>query len=368
MLLPLPDVGSPEQSVAVKFVCTEVCCLIHDRFGGLFGAMDVKMGLAERIRAGEKRAAARLISLLEAKDEAAAAEMDVLYQYGGSAHVIGVTGAPGSGKSSLIAALAREYRRRGETIGILAIDPSSPLTGGALLGDRVRMSDLTGDPGIFIRSMASRGALGGLSAATLDTLVVLDALGCKRILIETVGTGQSEVEIAYVAESIVVVNTPGMGDDIQALKAGILEIADILVLNKADIDGVDRAEAALMEMLTLGHQRSSWAPVVLKTVATEGVGIKELVAALDKHREQMISSGEVGSRYRDAARHEMLKEVQSQLLDAFVSVVGEDAIDGAIRGLSNRRSSPKVATTRLLAQFWSSARRNGASGKCSPVE
>ncbi len=237
------------------------------------------MDLVDRLLAGDRRAVARLISLVENGAPESREALAALFPHTGHAHIVGITGSPGSGKSTLVNQLAKVFRRQGATVGIVAVDPTSPFSGGAILGDRIRMQDLCGDPGVFIRSMATRGALGGLARATSDVVKVLDAFGKDVILVETVGVGQDEVDIAKAAHTTIVVEAPGMGDDIQAIKAGVMEIADILVVNKADREGAERTVAALEMMLDLnGHPACGWQTPVLKTVATQDEGIADLDA------------------------------------------------------------------------------------------
>src|SRR6266487_64599 len=258
--------------------------------------------LVAAARDGDPRAVARLVSLVENGDPALPEVAATLAPYSGSAQVIGLTGSPGVGKSTTTNELVRTIRARGQRVGVLAVDPSSPFTGGAILGDRVRMQDHATDDGVFIRSMASRGHLGGLSAAVPQALRVLDAAGCDIVLIETVGVGQAEVEIASLADTTVVLLAPGMGDGIQAAKAGILEIADIFVVNKADRDGADQTVKDLRYMQSLGGRHSepgAWRPPIVKTVASRGEGIDELLAAVDKHAGWLERSGE-GDRRRRA--------------------------------------------------------------------
>ncbi len=241
--------------------------------------------LAQRAREGDELAAARLMRLADDRAEGYDAHMRGIWPHTGNAHVIGITGAPGAGKSTLVDALIHEYRSKGKTVGVVAIDPSSPFSGGAILGDRIRMSGHSVDKGVFIRSVATRGHLGGLSVSAMDIAAIMDAMGKDVVIIETVGVGQDEVEIAAVADTCVVVTVPGMGDDIQAIKAGILEIADIFVVNKADREGVERTVKDLEMMLTLTTtHRYLWTPPVVKTVASEKKGVRELYEKLEDHR------------------------------------------------------------------------------------
>ena len=259
-----------------------------------------------RARAGEPRAVARLISWVEDGSPDVAEVMALLAPTSGTAHVIGLTGSPGVGKSTTTSALVGALRARGNRVGVIAVDPSSPFSGGALLGDRIRMQEHATDPGVFIRSMASRGHLGGLSATTPQALRVLEAAGCDVILIETVGVGQSEVEVAAAADTTIVLLAPGMGDGIQAAKAGILEIADVLCVNKADRDGADTTMRELRHMIALGERSSSaWEVPVVKSVASTGVGIPELLDLLDNHFAWLTESGELITRRERRAAEEI---------------------------------------------------------------
>src|SRR5919198_398078 len=253
--------------------------------------------LSERVLAGDARAVARAISKVEDGAQDAAALMKAIYPHTGRGLVVGVTGAPGAGKSSLVDKLALLYRARGERVGIICVDPSSPFSGGAILGDRIRMQTLGLDPGVFIRSMATRGNLGGLARATVDAVAILDAAGFEKIVVETVGVGQDEVEIVKTADVTVVVLVPGMGDDIQAIKAGIMEIGDVFVINKADRDGVHRTEKELEALLSLAMRPDHWSPPIVKTVATENKGITDLIAAIESYREfQRKAEASLGRR------------------------------------------------------------------------
>ena len=262
--------------------------------------------LARRARDGDPRAVARLISLVEDASPQLREVAEVLAPTTGRAQIIGVTGAPGVGKSTTTSALVSALRAQGKRVGVLAIDPSSPFSGGALLGDRIRMSEHATDPEVFIRSMASRGHLGGLSWATPQALRVLDAVGCDVVIVETVGVGQSEVEVMGVADTVLVLLAPGMGDSIQAAKAGILEIGDVFVVNKADRDGADATARELRHMISLNPPGpGDWRPPVIKAVASRNEGIDEVVAALDKHAEWARSSGELRRRRVNRARTEV---------------------------------------------------------------
>ena len=257
--------------------------------------------LVERARAGDPRGVARLVSLVEDASPLLREVMAALVPYAGDAAVVGLTGAPGVGKSTVTSALVTAYRAREQRVGVLAVDPSSPFSGGALLGDRVRMQDHTLDRGVYIRSMASRGHLGGLAWSTPQALRVLDAAGCATVLVETVGVGQSEVEVAGLADTTIVLLAPGMGDAVQAAKAGILEVGDVYAVNKADREGADAALRELRHMLSLGERREpgDWRPPVVKLVASRGEGIDELVAEIARHREWLTASGTLHTRRRE---------------------------------------------------------------------
>ncbi|MGH9580055.1 MAG: methylmalonyl Co-A mutase-associated GTPase MeaB [Terriglobales bacterium] len=277
----------------------------------------------ERIRAGEPRALARAISAIEDRAPEAVELLKALFPYSGRARVVGLTGAPGSGKSTLVDQLARHYRRQGHTLGIIAVDPTSPYTGGAILGDRIRMQAHHGDTGIYIRSMATRGFLGGLARATADVATVLDAGGKDLILVETVGVGQDEVDIVRLADATVVILVPGMGDDVQSIKAGIMEIADVFVINKSDREGAERVEHEIRAMQTLATRGDGWTPPIVKTVATEGEGIPELAQALAAYeeflgREGLLEKKKVGNwrdRLVEMLRESLLERVLKEQLD-----------------------------------------------------
>ena len=333
------------------------------------------MSLEESVLQGDRLALARLLTQIENDTSDGRIALDILFPHAGKAHLIGVTGAPGTGKSSLVNQLALHFRRQSKRVAIVAVDPSSPFTGGAVLGDRVRMKDLSGDNGVFIRSMASRGSIGGLARTTANAVQVFDAAGYEIILIETVGAGQSEVDIAKLAHTTLVVEAPGLGDDIQAIKAGILEIADILVVNKADRPGAENAEKALKSMLDLGHptqrvyihhgslapaplpveegkeargsEMDVWVPPIQKTIATDGKGIDELVQHIARHGEYLKASGDWAVRERARLESEVEAALQSALMDQFHEHVPEDRFNKVVSQVFDRILSPGEAVKAL---------------------
>ncbi len=305
--------------------------------------------LVERARAGEARAVARLISLVEDESPLLREVMAALSAHTGNAQVIGITGSPGVGKSTSTNALVTELRRNDKRVGVLAVDPSSPFSGGALLGDRVRMQDHATDRDVYIRSMASRGHLGGLSWSTPQALRVLDAAGCDVILIETVGVGQSEVEIAGLADTTLVLLAPGMGDGIQAAKAGILEIGDLYVVNKADRDGADQVRRDLRSMLALAQNpEGSWKPPIVKTIAQKAEGVDEVVAEIENHRAWLESSGELARRRTRRARDEIEAIAVTALRARWGDVHGRSELDDLAAAVVSGDSDPYAAADELL--------------------
>lgn len=306
--------------------------------------------LSDRVSSGEAAAVARAISKIEDGSAGAAALMKDIYQRSRGALVIGITGSPGAGKSSLVDKLAMLYRQRNERVGIVAVDPSSPFSGGAILGDRIRMQTLGLDEGVFIRSMATRGNLGGLARATVDAVAILDAAGYSKIIVETVGVGQDEVEIVKAADVSVVVLVPGMGDDIQAIKAGIMEIGDIFVINKADRDGVYSTEKELEALLSLASRDDGWDPPIVKTVATENKGVEDLATAIDRfHQEQRSEAAVSSDRRRAIARWRIVELLREKLL---AGVLESDASVAMLNRLADevatRRRDPYSAVDELL--------------------
>lgn len=310
------------------------------------------MDIIERLLAGDRRALARIVTLIENGAPEAREILTQLHRRGGHAHVVGMTGSPGAGKSTLVTQLVRELRRRGQRVGVVAVDPSSPFTGGAILGDRIRMQELAGDPNVFIRSMASRGNLGGLAVSTRDVVRALDAAGFDTVVIETVGAGQAEVEIVRAAQSVIVVTVPGMGDDIQAIKAGILEIADVFVVNKADRPGADQTAAELRMLLSLDAQKSErlWKPPILKTVAASGEGVPQVADALAEHARFLTESGQRSSRDSRQARSEVLALLHLTLLQKLETSVPPAEWDQLIGDVVERRVDPYSTADRLAAR------------------
>jgi LAO/AO transport system kinase len=329
------------------------------------------MNIVDSLTSGNRLALSRLITEVENETSAGKAALDECFTLSGKAHLIGITGAPGTGKSSLVNRMAQLIRREGkQTVAIVAIDPSSPFTGGAILGDRVRMRDLSGDPGVFIRSMASRGELGGLSRATAGVVQVLDAAGYDLILIETVGAGQSEVDIARLAHTTLVVESPGMGDDIQAIKAGILEIADILVVNKADRPGIENTERALRANLELGYSHRvngkaghgsfneapsesrevEWIPPVIKTIATEEIGVPEVIRAIEEHRTYLQRTGLLGQRERERLQDEFDHLLRQALIDHWQKSSSPEKVQTVMEEVFSRKRSPGSAVEEVIQQ------------------
>ncbi|WP_031505831.1 methylmalonyl Co-A mutase-associated GTPase MeaB [Streptomyces megasporus] len=313
-------------------------------------AVDVP-GLVEQAREGKPRAVARLISLVEGASPQLREVMATLAPLTGNAYVVGLTGSPGVGKSTSTSALVTAYRRIGKRVGVLAVDPSSPFSGGALLGDRVRMGEHASDPGVYIRSMASRGHLGGLAWAAPQAIRVLDAAGCDVVLVETVGVGQSEVEIASQADTSVVLLAPGMGDGIQAAKAGILEIGDVYVVNKADRDGADATARELNHMLGLGEARGpgDWRPPIVKTVAARGEGVDEVVEALEKHYAWMQERGVLAERRRARAAREVETIAVTALRERIGDLRGDRRLGALAERIVDGALDPYTAADELVA-------------------
>jgi LAO/AO transport system kinase len=305
---------------------------------------------AEQIRAGDIRAVSRAITAIEDHDAQAEDLLQRIFPDTGKAFVIGVTGAPGTGKSTLVDRLAARYRSQGKHVGIIAVDPTSPYTGGAILGDRIRMQGHASDPGIFIRSMATRGFLGGLARTTGDVALVLDAAGKQYVLIETVGVGQDEVDIVRLADCTLVLLVPGMGDDVQNMKAGLMEIADIFVLNKSDRDGVERLETELEAMLQLVPERNGWKPAIIRTVASENKGVDDLAAAIARYQEHFANSTGRQERKIEHWKSRLLALAGEVFLRRAVSGAdGEAALEKLAREVADRGKDPYAAVRELLA-------------------
>lgn len=307
--------------------------------------------LVERLLAGDRRALARMVTLIESEVPQARQALAELHRHAGRAHIIGVTGAPGAGKSTLVTRIVRELRQRERKIGVVAVDPSSPFSGGAILGDRIRMMELAGDPNVFIRSMASRGSLGGLSASTRDVVRAMDAAGYDPIIIETVGTGQAEVEVMRTAQTVLVVVAPGMGDDIQAIKAGILEIADIFVVSKADKAGSDQTSAELSMLLSLdpNRRKGAWRIPVLRTSSLKNEGIERLVDAIEQHRQSLIESGQLEHRAQRQVRSELQTLIMQAVAHALNAEVAQEEWDELIADIAKRERDP-YSVARVLEE------------------
>jgi LAO/AO transport system kinase len=308
----------------------------------------------ERIRSGDVRALARAISAIEDDSTQAYRLMKTLFPFSGRATVIGLTGSPGAGKSTLVDQLAREYRKENKTIGIIAVDPTSPYTGGAILGDRIRMQAHHADTGIYIRSMATRGFLGGLAPATADVATLLDAAGKDMVLIETVGVGQDEIDIVRLADITVVILVPGMGDDVQTIKAGIMEIADIFVVNKSDRDGAERVEREIRAMQTLSIRPDDWTPPIVKTVATDAVGIPEMVKAIAGYREYLESKDLLVRKKASNWRERLVEMLRKALLDRMMHErLNAERLSGYARDIAEHRRDPYTLVEELVDEFGS---------------
>ena len=302
--------------------------------------------LVERLLAGNRRALGRILTLIEDDSPAGRRALQLLYPKAGRAHTVGLTGSAGSGKSTISGALARELRRRGKTLGIVAIDPTSPFSQGALLGDRIRMQDLTADPEVFLRSMATRGSLGGLAPSTAGIVAALDAFGKDVVLVETVGAGQDEVEVAMMADTTVVVLTPGSGDDVQAMKAGIMEIADILVVNKSDLPNADLLARQLAAVVEQSRDRRK--TPILKTSAANEEGIDALADALDEHRAYIEQAGVRDRHKREQARHQVLALARQRLIDRVVAAHTDGRLEQLVQQVAAHQIDPHTAAEQLI--------------------
>jgi LAO/AO transport system kinase len=308
--------------------------------------------IVERLLQGDRRALARMVTLIENEVPAARRYLAELHQHAGRAQIVGVTGAPGSGKSTLVTHLVRELRRRERKVGVVAVDPSSPFSGGAILGDRIRMMELSGDPNVFIRSMANRGNLGGLAASTRDVVRAMDAAGYDPVLVETVGTGQAEVEVMRTVQTVLVVVAPGMGDDIQAIKAGIMEIADIFVVSKSDKPGANQTAAELAMLLSLdpqrrSHEPSRWRIPIVRTSAINDEGIEQLADTLQKHRDYLTESGMLAERAERQVRSEVEALILHAAINALKAKTSEAEWQQLVEEITNRQRDPYSVATEL---------------------
>ena len=306
---------------------------------------------AEQVRSGDVRALARAISAIEDQTPQSEELLEQLFPSTGKAFVIGVTGAPGTGKSTLVDRLATAYRADGRSVGIIAVDPTSPYTGGAVLGDRIRMQGHSGDAGVFIRSMATRGFLGGLARATADVALVLDAAGRQVVILETVGVGQDEVDVVRLADCTLVLLVPGFGDDVQSMKAGLMEVADIFVLNKAEREGADRLQQQVEAMLELAPDRDGWKPPVMRTTATEGTGVPELAGAIEKFRRRAESAADRRARAVEHWQQRLRALLGEHLLERVVAKSGGEAAFKSLAGdVAERRVNPYTAVREMTAR------------------
>ncbi|MFC1914267.1 methylmalonyl Co-A mutase-associated GTPase MeaB [Chloroflexota bacterium] len=318
----------------------------------------MEKGIADRVLKGDVQAAARMISHIENETTQAVRVMDVLYPHTGKAYIIGITGPPGAGKSSLSDNLIRAFRERDMTVGVVAIDPSSAFTGGAILGDRIRMQKHCIDNGVFIRSLATRGWIGGLAKAAMGAIHVMDAMGKDIILVETVGSGQIEIDITKAADTTLIVLTPGVGDEIQMMKAGILEAADIFVVNKADKEGVDNVRLDLEVMLSMKtYHRNAWKPGIVLTVAISDEGTGELVEEILRHREYLLSSGDLEKRQRERAKLELLETMEGYLNNYIHQIDDGDYLEKLVEDMLQGRATPHSATQDITGRFVTDLRK-----------
>lgn len=314
------------------------------------------MELVEQLLEGDRKACAKLITIVENCAPEAEEVLSEIYPHTGKAYIIGVTGPPGVGKSTLVDKITKELRNRGKTVGIIGIDPSSPFTGGAILGDRIRMQDRCTDEGVFIRSMATRGHLGGLARATIDAVKVLDAFGKDFIIIETVGAGQAEVDIVRVADTIIVIMAPGLGDEIQAIKAGILEIADIIAVNKADLPGSDKTMIQLESAMRLNQSEKAWRPPVIKTIAETNTGTAELLSAIEKHEKYLRDTDLFEENRKQRCRSEILEYVNRKLSDYIMKKLEREEIEKIVEEVVERKIAPNIAANKIFATIGESKR------------
>lgn len=325
----------------------------HEASSDQLASMSAIGALVERMLGGDRASASRLMTVVENRQKGYREAMRLITPHTGRALIVGITGSPGAGKSTLVNELIKYYRSQGKTVGAVAVDPTSALSGGAILGDRVRMLGFTSDPGVFIRSMASRGQLGGLAAATADVVRVLDAFGRDIIIIETVGVGQDEIAIAGLADTTLLVEVPGMGDDVQALKAGVLEVADVIVINKADRDGADRlANHIKTTMRLLPHPEGKWMPTIAKTVASEGKGIAELAVEIEGHRAFLVEKGIFEQERKARLRDEVLERSRELILKRLMQgLEASGTLESALNDLVERRTDPATVAHELASSI-----------------
>ena len=308
--------------------------------------------LLENFFKGDTRALSRMITLVENRSADSLALLQQLFPRTGNSQVIGITGSPGSGKSTLVDRLAMAYRKQGHTLAVVAVDPTSPFTGGAILGDRIRMQTPGTDPGVYIRSMATRGHLGGLATATADVVTVLDAAGKNPIIVETVGVGQDEIEIVKLADVSIVLLVPGMGDDVQALKAGIMEIGDVFVINKCDRPGVDKMERAVLAMLSLAHRPDGWEPPVVKTVATDARGIDELMSTIQRYDSFFQNSAARLQKKKEAVKQRLITLLEEQLVKTAVQQVFPNGeLNEIVEQIANRQQDPYSVVDQVIRKL-----------------
>lgn len=307
--------------------------------------------IVDGVLAGRTRPLAQAISLVESHDQRAVRVLAEVYPATGRARILGITGSPGAGKSTLVAAMAKHYRAQGKRVGIIAVDPTSPFTGGAILGDRIRMSELYTDRGVFIRSMATRGFLGGVAKATNDVVDILDAAGFDVVLVETVGVGQDEVEVVRTVQTNLVVLVPGMGDDIQAIKAGIMEIGDVFVVNKADRPGADKTVTEVTMMMSLVEEHGDWVPPIVKTIASRNQGISDLDEAIGNHYAYLAASGELDRRNRDRVRIRIETQLKERFMERLIGgTITRDAYEQLLEDVLRKKTNPHDAAENVLSR------------------